>query len=353
MTKSNRLGNIDIERILLTVLVIILHFNNRDMGGALNFVSDGPGREIFIRLTESLAICAVDAFVILSGYFASGKSISNNIKKAVFLLVTCSFYRVTGYILHVVLITHDLSIKTLIGYLIPSNWYVCLFVTLLLVSPYIIKTAEAMDDKAFNTFAGLFMFLFTVIPTCANLTSDIAGVDLNGLSTVTFTGDALGFNIALFVAMYILGMWLKRSSSYWSRFGAWFYLASYLLFSVLTSVVSRLSEKAWNYSCITVVMEAVCLTLFFTKLKAPGEKTGRITAEIAECSLGIFLWHTMPVMIFGFWSYFDIPGAFAEGSALRIAGTFAGAVFAMYTASLIWVLITRLCLLKPLRRLVF
>ncbi len=306
-------------------------------------------------------------------------------KKAFLLLATCSFYRVTGYIAYVAIISHDFSIKTFIGYLIPSNWFVCLFVTLLLLSPFIIRLTEVIDDKAFNTLTGLLLILFVVVPTVTDLGSDLGGVNLNGLSTISFAGDASGFNIALFVAMYVLGMWIHRKSEYFNKFSAWTYFAAFLLFAMLISVISHITETVWAYSDILVICEAVTFTLMFTRIRpvgeratgssasvsgestdrsaargertdrssargertdrsaARGERIGKVITALAGCSYGIFIWHTMPVMIFGLWPHFDIPGHFAAGSDDgSILGCFASAVMSMYFLSVIWVLTCRL-----------
>lgn len=335
----------DLERILLAVFVIILHFNNRDMGGGLYGISVDPAREIFIRLTESAAICAVDAFVILSGYFAP-QSEKGSIPwvKAVILLLACSLYRVTGYLSYVLLVTHEFSPRVLVGYLIPSNWFVCLFVTLLLLSPYISKIMN-------KTLAALTFCLFVVIPTFVNMSSDLAGVNLNGLSTVTNVGDAAGFNIGLFVCMYGLGMILRQSHGYWDRFGWWCYFASFILFAALDAAVSHFTERAWDYSNIMVVLEALSLTLMFTRIKSPSEKAGRLITAVAECSLGIFIWHTMPVMIFGLWSHFNIVDSYADASFGKALRTFGAAVGCMYLLSLVWVLACRMVLRLPRERL--
>ena len=51
MTKvtGERSVNMDLLRMILTVMVVVLHLNNRDMGGALNLLSAGTEYEILIR----------------------------------------------------------------------------------------------------------------------------------------------------------------------------------------------------------------------------------------------------------------------------------------------------------------
>lgn len=351
---SGRMYNMDLERVLLIFLVIVLHFNNRDMGGALNAMSSSPGTEIFVRIMQSLAICAVDAFIISSGYFAAVKAekglkdvFSIPWRKALWLLIACSFYRVVGYVLYVLWITHDFSPRVLIGYLVPNNWFVCLFVTLLLFSPFIdrglfsLSRSSAGDRSpqgtgfcsgkadALSSLLCILTLTFSVAPTIVSVAGELAGVNIQGLSTVTWQGDGSGFNIALFAYMYCLGYALRLNRDYWDRFPAVFYLILYVLVSLLTAAVSRITESIWSYSSVTVVLEAMMLTLLFTRIRIGSDMIGRVISAVGGCSLGIFIWHTMPLMIFGLWSHFDIPADFLA------------ATLSMYALSFVWVYVCR------------
>ncbi|MBQ9333460.1 MAG: acyltransferase family protein [Lachnospiraceae bacterium] len=355
---SGRMYNMDLERVLLIFLVIVLHFNNRDMGGALNAMSSSPGMEIFIRITQSLAICAVDAFIISSGYFAAVKaekasqaagsagaasgSAAYTIpwRKALWLLAACSFYRVVGYLLYVLWITHDFSLRVLIGYMVPNNWFVCLFVTLLLFSPFIDRGLAGLSSPgtgicsgkspALGTLLGIMTLAFSVLPTFVSFTGDLAGVNIQGLSTVTWQGDGSGFNIAFFVYMYCMGYALRMHRDYWERFPAVFYLIMYVLAALLSAAVSRITESVWNYSSVTVVLEAMMLTLLFTRIRIGSDRIGRIISAVGGCSYGIFIWHMMPLMIIGLWSRFDIPRQYLS------------ATLSMYALSFVWVYACRL-----------
>ena len=353
---DKRLYNMDLERVLLIFLVIVLHFNNRDMGGALMTMGAGLSAEIFVRLTQSFAICAVDAFIISAGYFSARKSEAAGAassagtsgsavdaagvsavpwRKAVWLLVTCSFYRVIGYLVYSLFITHDFSVRVFCGYVIPNNWFVCLFVTLLLLSPFIRKIP-----------AGVLIVLFAVVPTVVSFAADLGGVNLNGLSTVTWQGDMSGFNIGLFICCFCTGYALYEHRDYWDRFSAWFYLAMYILGACLTAALSRLTESAWNYSCVTVVFEAVMLTLLFTRIQIGNDRVGRVIGAVSGCSLGIFVWHTMPLMFIGLWSRFDVPGA---AGTSRMIPVFMGGTLAMFGLSFVWIYVCRL-VSRPLHK---
>jgi len=169
----------DLERVILIFMVIVLHYNNRAMGGALTYGYVGGVVEALVRFSESLCICAVNAFLLLSGYFAAGGySAGLNFKKAVWLLASCSFYRVVGYTIYALRITGDFSFRTFVAYIIPSNWYVCLFVAVLLLSPYINRLMGLLGEKSRREFIAVLSILFCVIPSVVTFGSEILGADL-------------------------------------------------------------------------------------------------------------------------------------------------------------------------------
>ena len=215
--------------------------------------------------------------------------------------------------------------------------------TLLLFSPFIdrglfsLSRSSAGDRSpkgtgfcsgkatALSSLLCILTLSFSVAPTIVSVAGELAGVNIQGLSTVTWQGDGSGFNIALFVYMYCLGYALRLNRDYWDRFPAVFYLIMYVLASLLTAAVSHITESIWSYSSVTVVLEAMMLTLLFTRIRIGSDMIGRVISAVGGCSLGIFIWHTMPLMIFGLWSHFDIPADFLA------------ATLSMYALSFVWV----------------
>ena len=61
--------NIEILRILSILGVIILHYNNENMGGALAYTSDLALNKFILLFFECLSICSVNLFVLITGYF--------------------------------------------------------------------------------------------------------------------------------------------------------------------------------------------------------------------------------------------------------------------------------------------
>ena len=70
MNANNRESGTELLRIILILMVILLHYNNRIMGGALGY-AQGASHTLLLFL-ESISICAVNCFMIISGFFLYG-----------------------------------------------------------------------------------------------------------------------------------------------------------------------------------------------------------------------------------------------------------------------------------------
>lgn len=330
----------DIERVLLIFMVIVLHYNNRGMGGALNYAAVGGMNEFILRLSESLCICAVDAFLLLSGFFAAKQRNVENVpwKKAIWLLVSCSFYRVIGYVCYACFVTKDFSIRTLLAYIIPSNWYVCLFVTVLLLSPFVCRLLNGLEDTKRRELLIISSLLFVLVPTVTVMGADLAGVDLNGLSTISIMGDIDGFTIVSFVYCYILGFNLEKEKDNIYRYKSFVWIGIYLITAVVSALISFKSEKVWSYSSVFCVVEALTITNAFICAKEKESKGlgGWLISSVGSAGLGIFIWHTMPLMVFGYWVHWNID-TIGELSAGGYLMNLLGATLSMYVLSAVWV----------------
>ena len=66
-TVTKRQTNIELLRIISMLGIIVLHYNNSDMGGGFLYAT-GLNRAILMFL-ESIFICGVNLYVLISGYF--------------------------------------------------------------------------------------------------------------------------------------------------------------------------------------------------------------------------------------------------------------------------------------------
>lgn len=331
--------NMDFARVLLIFMVIVLHYNNRGMGGALNYAAAGGVKEFILRFSESFCICAVDAFLILSGYFSDVRK-KSPYKKAIFLLLACSFYRTVAYVLHATLVIHEFSIRSLLGAIVPANWFVCLFVTTMLLAPFIDRLLYLTGDDMLNELMVLLTGLFVVVPTIVSVGGDIVSVDLTGLSTISVMGDLDGFNIIAFIFCYCVGFHLRKRKDFLDTLPGYVYFIFFLILAIFSTLLSFVTEKVWSYLNVLTILEAITFVLAFSRMKVTNEKIGKIASMLGGCGLGVFVWHTTPFMLYGFWVHFEIPSIADAGVGSYLGNMFCSTL-AMFAVSMIWVLVCR------------
>lgn len=66
MKDNTRNSSIELLRIVSMIGVVILHYNG---GGAFRYVTEGSVNEYYLYATESVFICAVNVFIMISAYF--------------------------------------------------------------------------------------------------------------------------------------------------------------------------------------------------------------------------------------------------------------------------------------------
>ena len=76
LKQQTRTSNIELLRIVLILMVITLHYlNGADWaGGALSHVVPGSFNYYAAHLVEAACIMAVNAFVLITGYFSCNKT---------------------------------------------------------------------------------------------------------------------------------------------------------------------------------------------------------------------------------------------------------------------------------------
>ena len=78
--------SLDLLKIVSMFFVIVLHYNNGNMGGLLNNVQTGTSNYFIAHFTEILTIIACNLFVLISGYFLC-KSNKIKIRKIVDIII--------------------------------------------------------------------------------------------------------------------------------------------------------------------------------------------------------------------------------------------------------------------------
>ena len=163
MDKNKKQSNIELLRILAMCGVIILHYNNATIGGGLAYAQ---GINLYILYCfESLFACAVNLFVIICGYFMCTKS-KRTLDKPFELLIQVVLFSELFYFLSVFMHHKQVNVKHVLGGLVPANWFVILYITLYVVSPFFNMVIEKIESNGmFKRCVAILVLLFSVYPT--------------------------------------------------------------------------------------------------------------------------------------------------------------------------------------------
>lgn len=263
--RKSRESGIELLRILTMCGVILLHYND---GRAFKYVADNSIQQYVLFFLESVAICAVDLFVLISGYFLSGTQ-KRSLLKPLELIVQLILIHEGLYLLSVFFGSAVFSIKTVIVKAMPNNYFVILYCTLYIISPYINVVLKQLSQSGLEKFIITMILLFSVWTTFVDVLEELRGAEIFGLSTISRFGSGQGFNIVNFSLVYCIGGYLRYGKN--PKFKrstlliCWIMTVSGIfIWAVLVQGLTRLElRSAWVYHNPLVILSAVLLFLIF------------------------------------------------------------------------------------------
>lgn len=281
------------------------------MGGAFRLVEVRSTNWFFLYLMESLACIGVNGFILITGYFSYDKT-KVSLRKPIGLLLYVIAYNVFFFLINIIFLGGSFSMSGLISCLIPHNWYITLYIVLVMVSPYLNIVIRQLSKNNIVVLLGVLIGLFSVWPTLLDLVTDVAGINFAGANTIALNGSSAGYSIVNFVLLYLIGAAIHK----WNLFqkNKYIDLAIYIGSSALIFLGSTITTTVWNYSCILVIVSAVCLFNFFRKIHI----NSNIINLISKTTLGIYLISTQQIIFVNFWKLFNLP-KYCQGSIGMLA----------------------------------
>lgn len=281
MEKKERLSNIEILRVLAILGVIVLHYNNRIFGNAFGLTEDNPINHCMLRVLESICICSVDLFVIISGFFLSSKQKRNGFRVIELIIQVMVFSMLTYLITN----RNQLTLRSFLESLLPNNYFVTLYVVIFIVSPLInVMLNEASKHKALNRVLITLFSIFSIIPFCIDILSAILETNLNGMCTIGMYGDQAGYTIVNFFILYVIGAYLRISQKAVTSFKL---ITAIVTLTILITCISYWNENvAWEYCSPFVILQAVCLFLLFSNFNIGSIKLiNELSGSVFTCFL--------------------------------------------------------------------
>ena len=295
--RSKRQSNIELLRIVAACGVIILHYNNPNIGGGYKAVEDGSINQAIMTFFETVFICAVNLYVLISGYFMRN-STKRDLIKPIELLAQLIAFELLFYLIKELPKGEGLSFTTVLGYFTPSYWFVFVYIALYLISPYINLVWSHLSESGKKMLLIICTVLFSIYSILTDIIQHFRPDENNGLSTIGLLGSEAGCTIVNFVLMYLLGCYLRDCEEKGKKTGTgklalllvlnvaaifgWTYLEKIITGDVINNTA------AWNYDNPLVITEAVIVFLIFSNMKLGSNK---VINKLATASFPAYLIH--------------------------------------------------------------
>ena len=262
--KKERQSGIELLRLLAGLAVLVLHLNVTPGGAGLLTTAAGTGRTLLLAL-EAACLCAVNVFILISGWFSSTAPRVGLRKLALLLVETIACQLLLAVVAGFV--DHAWSARAILAALLPVNYYVILYLALMLLSPFINRLLEGLGPRAFACLVCLLLGLFSVAAILVDVLVEVTGTPMVGLSPVGADGSMNGYSIVQFVMMYILGAYLRRTELP-SRVCAPLIAAALVGVVALLLVWDRFLPGTSRSYCNPLVIAEACLVfMLFARLR--------------------------------------------------------------------------------------
>lgn len=292
-TKSKRLANIELLRIIAMLMVVMLHYLGK--GDLLPTMTVNMSAGGYVAwMLESLSIVAVNVYVLISGYFLVESEFKPG--KIVRLILQVLFYTILITALSLafgIIGKEDLGVYNLIVQLFPFQleqyWFMTSYLVLYILSPVLAMGVKSLSEKQLRVVTIIFVLFMSVEKSI--LPVQIA-FDERGY-------DALWFICLFLVAAYIRLYGLKILEN--KLLAAALYLGGCILafaeniaLSVVfakTGELGHLIGTPYHYNHIFTFLAAVGLFCFFLKVNIKEGMVSNVICKIAPYTLGVYLLH--------------------------------------------------------------
>jgi len=286
--KKSRNSSLELLRILLMLGVVVLHYNNGNIGGGFRYVVEGSVNQYYLFLSESISIHAVNTFVLISAYFLSVVD-KRSVFKVIELLIQVSVFREIFYIVENI---GHISIGGIIYNIIPLNYFVILYSVIYLLSPYINKLCNSLSKKQMKKLLIMSLCFFSVWTILIDYIGDLIENDFTQLSTIGAFGSQAGYTIVNFFVIYIIGYYIRHYigviSPGKSLTGIAVCVSLLFVLSIAEHILLLPSIVTWNYNNPIIIGLSIFCLLFFGNFSW----SSCAVNELAQAAFTCFLIHT-------------------------------------------------------------
>lgn len=320
---AQRQSNLELLRILAALFVVILHYNNSSIGKAFVYASDLKLHYEILLFFEAMSICAVNIFVMISGYFlCTAKQVK--LWKVLRLYIDVIILSVLNYFMDCWLGSSTFSPKGIILSLIPKNWYVAVYSGLYLIFPYLNRIIQHSTRTQCRFMLLIFFFVLSIWPFGIQALGGLFNYSTTTMNPISLQGHGDGYTLVNFILLYLVGAYFRifesKSRSVKKQYYA---ILIWVVCIVLGTILGNISSSsAFSYCSPLVIIQTVATFAVFQNMQFYS-KTINV---IASCSFGVYLFHQF------FYQFCNIQ-RFVTGNPLLIPAHIVLCALLIYTAS--------------------
>ncbi len=268
---------IELLRLVLMFMVCMLHILGQ--GGVLNAYEAGTAQYKLFYLLATIAYPAVDAFALITGYYAKDRP--PKYQRLLDLWLQVFFYSCFVTLFFVLTgIAEPLDFEILLESLFPitSNqyWYFsCYFGAFFFFYPARLLVAQLSETSAKKLLTVMFV-LFSLM----------------GLTQDTFRLNK-GYSMAWLIVLYTAGL-LARKCRIFEKTKTRKLVCICILCVVITWLMLVTTDRTMllNYTSPTIAVCGLLLVILFSRCKL----NGKVIGKLSPCAFGIYLFQLNPIV---------------------------------------------------------
>lgn len=292
---SKRYSNIELIRIVLTLMIITLHYFNKNMGGVIENLTLQDTNYYIAQAITSICIISVNVFIIITGFFLCDKN-SIKIRKVVNLYVIAFFYNLVFEVIYIIINKVNISINVILDF-VKQNidgaiWFVIIYGILYLLIPYINKLINNITKRELQILIIIGVIFFSIWPTF--------------ISNVTVKDS--GYGIINFITLYLIGSYIKKYLDTNIKIGkCW---AIFIICTITTFIIGIFAQRAFIYNSIFNIIASTCFFLIFKDLKIDS----KVINKLSRYTFGIYIIHTNPYVSEWLWEKVFLTQEFCDSN---------------------------------------
>lgn len=282
--------NFELLRIIAMFMVVMLHVNW--FGGLLNGYKPDlyPFPFLICNFFEFFCIIAVNLYVLISGYFLSGKSSPFKLEKALKLIFITVFWSwIIGGLscLFLEANVNDFLFNGIFPIMSSRYWFVTDYIILYMLSPFYNIVLQSLNKTQHLWLLSILLFFFSVVQFLWE------PVELSK-----------GYSLYWFSYLYVQASFIRKYNVKFSFKILLLLWGGILLFQLIGTYFTKLygfnyiNSRVFNlnYNSLFILVSSTCCFLLFKSLTI--KKGKRIICLLSSLTFGVYLIHINPATKF-------------------------------------------------------